>query len=342
MAKAAHRLAVSQPAVSKSIADLEHTLKVRLLDRGPQGVEPTLYGRTLVRRGLAVFDELRQGVGEIEFLASSTAGEVRFGCNESLSAALLPAVIELLHVEHPGVTVHVAQMSRPIAVEVRALRERNVDLIIARGEFSVPEDDVESDVLFTEPFIVVASVRSRWARRRKLQLAELLDEKWILYPPEEAPGALVHQAFRDRGLAVPRATHCHDVVSLARHIADDWGVFDGNSRLYAPRLKCEAADDQTFADRSWRANETGGDLHLEEPHVKPRRRALHRVRPIGDTVYVFAAHWQVGSTLCAIGPEQMAPLLPSNASRPRHRRSNDHFGVRNAPNGFGCRPTPKI
>ena len=114
MAKAAHHLAVTQPAVSKSIADLEHTLGVRLLDRNPQGVEVTPYGTVLVRRALAAFDELRQGVGEIKFLADPTAGEVRIGCNESLSAALLPAVIEGLSERHPGVTVHVAQMSRPI------------------------------------------------------------------------------------------------------------------------------------------------------------------------------------------------------------------------------------
>jgi DNA-binding transcriptional LysR family regulator len=216
MAKAAHRLAVSQPAVSKSIADLEHALKVRLLDRGPLGVEPTLYGRALMRRGLAVFDELRQGVGEIEFLANPVAGEVRIGCNESLSGALLPAIIERLHVEHPGVTVHVAQMSRPIAVEVKALRDRNVDLIIARGEFAVPEDDVQSEVLFTEPFIVVSGVHSQWTRRRKLELAEVLDEKWILYPPEEAPGVLVDQAFRNRGLAVPRAR----IATMSYHLRD--------------------------------------------------------------------------------------------------------------------------
>jgi DNA-binding transcriptional LysR family regulator len=86
MAKAAHRLAVSQPAISKSIADLEQALKVRLLDRRPHGVEPTLYGRALARRGLAVFDELRQGVGEIEFLANPLEGEVRIGCHESLSS----------------------------------------------------------------------------------------------------------------------------------------------------------------------------------------------------------------------------------------------------------------
>src|SRR3954468_16804578 len=68
MAKAARRLAVSQPAISKAISDLEQTLGVRLMDRGPQGIEPTLYGNTLVRRGLAVFDELRQAVGEIKFI----------------------------------------------------------------------------------------------------------------------------------------------------------------------------------------------------------------------------------------------------------------------------------
>ena len=83
MAKAARRLAVSQPAISKAIADLEHTLGVRLLDRGPRGIETTVYGNALIRRGLAVFGELRQAVNEIEFIANPTAGEVRIGCNES-------------------------------------------------------------------------------------------------------------------------------------------------------------------------------------------------------------------------------------------------------------------
>ena len=69
MVRASRDLAMSQPAVSKAIAALEHTLGVRLLDRGPSGVAPTRYGHALLRRGAAVFDELRQGVGEIEFLA---------------------------------------------------------------------------------------------------------------------------------------------------------------------------------------------------------------------------------------------------------------------------------
>jgi DNA-binding transcriptional LysR family regulator len=60
MGKAAAELAVSQPAVSKAIAEMEFTLGVRLLDRGPQGVEPTIYARALLDRGLIAFDELRQ------------------------------------------------------------------------------------------------------------------------------------------------------------------------------------------------------------------------------------------------------------------------------------------
>jgi len=217
MAKAAHRLAITQPAVSKSIADLEHTLGVRLLDRSSQGVEPTLYGSVLVRRGLAVFDELRQGVDEIQFLANPAVGQVRIGCNESLSAALLPAIIERLSNEHPGITLHVAQMSRPITAEIRQLRERTVDLIIGRGVFPVPEDDLNWEILFDEPLVVVAGAHSRWTRRRKVELAELMEEKWIMFPPEEAPGILVQQAFRNHDLEMPRA---RVVATTAFHLRD--------------------------------------------------------------------------------------------------------------------------
>jgi DNA-binding transcriptional LysR family regulator len=74
MAKAATRLAISQPAISRAIADMEHTLKVLLFDRSPQGIEPTQFGRALLKRGVAVFDELKQGVQDIEFLSNPESG----------------------------------------------------------------------------------------------------------------------------------------------------------------------------------------------------------------------------------------------------------------------------
>jgi DNA-binding transcriptional LysR family regulator len=216
MAKAARGLGVTQPAVSKAIAELENILGVRLLDRGPQGVEATLYGSALVRRGLTVFDELRQGVGEIAFMADPAVGHVRIGCNESLTAAMLPAVISRLSDQYPGVTLDVAQMSRPITVEIRELRERNVDLIIGRGVFPIPEDDLNAEILFEEPLVVVTGAQSPWARRRKIDLAELVDEKWILFAPHEAPGALLAESFRARGLRAPRT----NVTTSSFHLRD--------------------------------------------------------------------------------------------------------------------------
>src|ERR1700758_2071941 len=79
MAKAAAKLGVSTPSISEVIAGLEHALGVRLLDRSSKGVVATLYGDALLARGRAAFDELRQGIRDIEFIADPETGEVRVG-----------------------------------------------------------------------------------------------------------------------------------------------------------------------------------------------------------------------------------------------------------------------
>src|SRR5687767_5635180 len=135
MAKAAERLAVSQPVVSQAIADLEHTLGVRLLDRGRRGVEPTIYGQALLDHGLAAFDALRQGVRAIEFLSDPTAGELRIGCPEWIAAGLLPTILDRLSQRHPKLVFHVHQ-TVPATSEFRELRQRTVDVVL--GRIAVP------------------------------------------------------------------------------------------------------------------------------------------------------------------------------------------------------------
>jgi DNA-binding transcriptional LysR family regulator len=205
MAKAAQQLSITQPAVSKSIADLEHALGVRLLDRGPQGIEPTAYGRAFAQRGRSVFDELRQGVGEIEFMSDPRVGEVRVGCPETLAATLLPAVVEQLGDQYPGIMLHVIQ-TNPLALDIRELRDRNVDLMLGRIGPAFAEEDLDAEILYHDPLVVVAGTTSTWARRRTLGLVDLMDEKWILYPPNEMPGVFIEEAFRNRGLSLPRAS----------------------------------------------------------------------------------------------------------------------------------------
>src|SRR5712671_6335770 len=92
MRKAAQSLNITQPAISRSIAELEHALGVRLLERHRQGIEATEYGRALRDCGMAVFDDLRQGVKNIEFLADPTTGEVRIGSTAFLASSFVSAV----------------------------------------------------------------------------------------------------------------------------------------------------------------------------------------------------------------------------------------------------------
>src|SRR5690348_4037445 len=153
MGRAAERLAISQPVVSKAISDIEHALGVRLLDRSQRGVEPTSYGRALVKRGLAIFDEMRQGIEEIEFLSDPTAGEVRVGATDEINAAVVAPVIDRLSRQYPRMTFHVvAGVPAPLRLELAA---RNVDFVIAR--FARPDgEDYSEEILFHDALVVVA------------------------------------------------------------------------------------------------------------------------------------------------------------------------------------------
>jgi DNA-binding transcriptional LysR family regulator len=102
---AAAHLRVSHPAVSQVIADLEHTMGVKLFDRSSRGVKPTLYARVLLARGRAAFDELRQGFRDIEFLADPTAGAVTIGYTLSIGDTLLPQIIEQFSQKYPRVVM---------------------------------------------------------------------------------------------------------------------------------------------------------------------------------------------------------------------------------------------
>ena len=203
MGKAAVQLALSQPAVSKTLASLEATLGVGLLDRTPRGVEPTLYGRALIKWATVAFDDLRQGVREIELLNDPDAGEVRVGSHEVMSAALLPVVIERLSQRYPRLVFTVSQAAT-IPALYGDLRERRVDFIFGRMISAAPPDDMNAEVLFGDPLVIVAGARSKWLRRRAIALAELVDEPWCLTPGDLPISPFVAEAFRKHGLNPPR------------------------------------------------------------------------------------------------------------------------------------------
>lgn len=204
MAKAADHLAISKPVVSKVISDLEHALGVRLLERDRNGAEPTIYGAALLKRGITVFDELRQGVKDIEFLSDPTAGEVRIGCNPVLAASFVAAVVDRLSNLYPRIVFHV--VVTPTDALHRTLSERNVDLLIAHRFGTLADENLCFEFLFDDSYVVATGAQSRWMRRRKIELADLVSEPWVLPPPESVIGAVAMEAFRASGLDHPRTT----------------------------------------------------------------------------------------------------------------------------------------
>src|SRR3954469_1207795 len=220
MAKAAEQLRVSQPAISKVVADLEHALGVRLLDRGRRGVEPTLYGRALVKRAMIAFDELKQGVREIEFLADPTAGDLTIGCADSIAATILRPIMDLFSAKYPSVTVRVETIPSP-AINDTGLHDRKYDLVLGRRPMQrvhLP-DDVHVDFLFDDRLVVAAGRHTSWARRRKIDLADLADQPWVLPPKERSwTYGFVVQAFRMRGLDMPKVSLMTFSLPLVMHV----------------------------------------------------------------------------------------------------------------------------
>jgi DNA-binding transcriptional LysR family regulator len=221
MAKAAAQLGVTQPAVSEIIANIESAFAVRLFDRTPQGVELTIYGRALLKRGLAAFDELQQGMRDIEFLADPTVGEMRVGCPESIAGALLAPLVRQFCLEYPRIALRVDPLPTP-TLELPDLHSRKLDLVVSR--LSIPHeqdsfgDDVNVEIVFDDPPVVAAGANSRWARRRKIDLSELVDERWVATPRDTWPTMAMEQAFQASNLPIPKIRVTTFSLQLRTHL----------------------------------------------------------------------------------------------------------------------------
>jgi DNA-binding transcriptional LysR family regulator len=204
MGRAAADLAISQPAISKAVGDLEQQLGFKLFDRNRRGVEPTIYGDAVLKSALVIFDELRQGVQALEFLADPTAGEVRIGTTPVLSGGFVPAVIDRLSYKFPRIYFDI--LHSDVATVLRELRDRKIDVaILPLAGMSCPED-MNEKILLYDRHVAIADAQSAWVRRRKLTWADISDAPWVLPPPEFAVSEYLMGAFKAAGIEPPRIT----------------------------------------------------------------------------------------------------------------------------------------
>lgn len=214
IARGARELGMSQPAVSEAIANLEHVLGVPLLDRSPTGVAPTIFAEALLKRSAAIFDELKQGLRDIEFLSDPTVGQLTIGCPESIASTVLPTILEAFSTRNPGVTLRIENVDSP-SLRATGLRNRRHDLIFARWHpVDIPVDDLDVELLFDDPFVIAAAKHSHWAARESADLAELAAARWILLPERTWIHAWLAKEFESHALRPPRA----DLVTVNSHL----------------------------------------------------------------------------------------------------------------------------
>ena len=200
MAKASQRLAISQPAISKAVSDMEHTLGAPLLDRSARGVELTEHGRVLVERTRIIFDEVKQGIKEIEHLADPTQGEVRIGVIEPV-AAVLSEIIRRLTRRYPRITYHVTVGDTDMLAG--KLRDRALDVVLTRWNALTQADDLVAETLYTSILAIVADKSHPMVTRKRLTLADLMQEQWALPPPDTFLGRVVEDLFERKRLPLP-------------------------------------------------------------------------------------------------------------------------------------------
>ena len=203
MAKASQQLGLSQPAISKAIVEMEQALGTRLLDRSSVGVELTSSGRLLVDRARLIFDEVRQGVKDIQYLSDPTRGEVRIGVTEPNTSWLAQAIAGLSR-RYPNISCYVEVTDT--TTMMRMLRERTLDVVLTRWTAKNATDDFHAETLFRTELAVMAAKQHPLMRARKLLLKDLMEERWTLSPPDSFLGQIVRETFRRSNLDLPATT----------------------------------------------------------------------------------------------------------------------------------------
>jgi DNA-binding transcriptional LysR family regulator len=178
--KAAAMLHLTQPAITKTIANLEATLGVKLFHRDVHRVEPTVHGLSFAPRAAAVFDELRRAAHELALVSMGASGTLRVGTVPMPAIPFLPVALRRLMTTHPDTLFTVVEGRETELID--RLRKGDIEVAILRLSLIDPDDDLLSSRLFDERLCVVAAKSHRLASRARLHWSDLMAERWVMPP----------------------------------------------------------------------------------------------------------------------------------------------------------------
>jgi DNA-binding transcriptional LysR family regulator len=200
--KAAKRLSLTQPTVTKALQDVESTLGVKLFARSNRGLEPTAYGEIFVRHAKIVLAQLRHAAEELESLRAGYSGKVTVGTLLAASAGILPDAIALLKKQRPGVAISVVVGTYDVLMP--ALLAGDLDMVLGRLPQEGRSRALVYEEFYAEPICVVTRRGHPLARKRRLTLRDLANEAWLLPLPETDLRRQIERAFVEAGAPSPR------------------------------------------------------------------------------------------------------------------------------------------
>jgi LysR family transcriptional regulator, pca operon transcriptional activator len=197
--RAAEALHTTQPAVSKTIAELEEALGVALLERSRRGVHLTAYGEVFRRHAGASVAALRQGV---ESLVSAQSGEglrVAIGVLPTVAAAVMPRAIKRAKERGLTGTVYLATGTNDVLLGL--LKAKNLDLVVGRFADGALMRELVFEHLYSEEIVLVGRGRHPLADRQRTSLSVIKDYTVLLPEPGSIIRPTVDTLLRSRGVS---------------------------------------------------------------------------------------------------------------------------------------------
>jgi len=210
---AGRRIHTTQPAVSRSIKQLEAAVGIELFVRHQRGMFPTAEGEIFLKHARTVTTALLELDRQVSALRTGSVGAVRVGTLVAGAADLLPVAIASFASTRPMARVSVVEATPDLLYG--RLIDGELDFILGRLMPLVDRDLVEGEAFYNDTVQVIA--RAGHSRSDAVDLGELVDEAWILPPQETALRAQLEQSFEQSAGRVPRrVVECVTVPTIRR------------------------------------------------------------------------------------------------------------------------------
>jgi DNA-binding transcriptional LysR family regulator len=198
--QASEKLLLTQPALSKSIRQLEDELGVRLFDRTPMGVVPTVFGNALALHAKSIEAQIRNAEAQISSLKGKAHGHVTVGIGPSVARNIMPAATRTLRSLQPGIALTVIEGL--IDDLLPRLRRGELDLIVGSWP-RIADPTFTTEVVLVDRLEVIAREGHPLAGRT-VKRQELLDFPWALPPASQKWRQSLDELFLERGLEPPK------------------------------------------------------------------------------------------------------------------------------------------